>query len=107
MYRFRGKHILDGGEFFGDLFDYYSDITPGTEEQYNDQRFLAGIVPWYGGWMRSRAEDKRSADNRKALGIGWSDVVNPWVASLSGGNTSQAYGSSFESVSKNFYKLYR
>lgn len=92
-----------------DTYDYLSDLHP-TETQYKHQKQFAGANPLYDSWMRGRAEDEWTNNQRQVLGIGWNDISNPWLAGLSGGNAAYAMGravnSSMNVVSKNIMDLY-
>lgn len=82
---------------------YFGDLHPQSETQYRHQKVMAGILPGYGSWMQSRAYDEQMANLRNSLGLSWSDIKSPWVASLSGNNT---YQTSANIVSKNLKRLY-
>lgn len=88
-------------------WNYWFDTHPKTETQYNRQRFLAGIFPWYGEWMRGSSEDERNRHNRDAYGIGWSDIQYPWLSGVTSGNRYQTAGSASWQFSKNAHRLYR
>lgn len=86
-------------------FDYFGDTHP-TEGQYKVQKWLAGWNPLYDGWIRGRATDELAQSNRNALGVKWSDIKNPWVASLAGGSEASSIGRAFSTVSTNLAQHY-
>lgn len=93
----------------GGLYNYMSDLHP-SETQFKHQKQYAGANPLYDSWMRGRAEDEWARNQRAVLGISWSDIRSPWIATLSGGNGAYAMGrgvgSGMNMVSKNINQLY-
>lgn len=95
------------GRFFHDAWNYFTDIHPKTEGQYNDQKFFAGMFPYYGNWMQSRSQDERNRHTREQYSLDWSDIRYPWLSGVTSGNTSNVYGSASWQFSKNLSRLYR
>lgn len=95
-----------GDEYSPTHWNYWFDTHPKTETQYNRQRFLAGIIPWYGEWMRSSSETERNRHTRDVYGVGWSDIQYPWLSGVTSGNQYQTAGSGSWQFSKNIGRLY-
>lgn len=105
MWFFRsGRHTAKAEK---DIFDYYSDIHPKTEKQYNDQQYISGIVPGYRDWMVGRSSSEKSQHTRDYYNIKWSDITYPWLSDISGGNGNAAVGKGMLQFSRNMTSLYR
>lgn len=78
------------------IYDYYADIHPRYESQWQDQQNLAG-TPLVGGiyddWMVGRSSNERNSHTRSLYGRTNIDADYPWLSSINDrGVDSRAFG---------------
>lgn len=88
-------------------WNYWTDIHPKSETQYQQQMFLRGISPWYDTWMVNRSVDERNRHTRDLYNLNFGDITYPHLSGVLSENTTKQYGSTAWQFSKNMSRLYR